>query len=292
MSEIVLGIWDPEHPEGRVHARQRAAAIEAHCQRAGLPKPRFTTPDYMSATVEGCELSRRGHVVTVCGSIEDVVPPQVIRQQPSTGFTVHEWRESWLAYLGECSLAWSSIDPVRMALSEHAQELSRSSIIRSYQRAVRALAKQLMRIRAARTADEHGKVPGTFHGRPPYGYRVIKGRLVPDTPRLRTIEQAFRLVRDGKTISETARMLRQQAIAAARSAKVEFWDPKKVSRILQHARLYCLGEYVNGAGETVTVRDLVVLPPEWVNTHTGGDAAVPRQRRQGTLGAAPTPSAP
>jgi hypothetical protein len=269
---IVIGVYDvsrcllPEH--------QRRQEITAHCARSGLTAPRFTTPGFLEATVEGHELVRKGTAVTLVGHLSDLYAPP---GTASGSFSDHEWREGWLAHLQRAGLGWVA---VTSGQSVEGMTLSRTSVIRSYQRACATLSRQLTRIRSSRQIRVRTKEPGYICGRPPYGYQVKGGHLAIHPHQADRVKEAFTLLRQGMTNSMVAATLQKQALGQSSD---EWWDAVKVRRLRGHARLYCRGEYVSPAGTQVCCADLAFLPLEWEKD--GGP--VPSAAGRGKLAAQP-----
>jgi hypothetical protein len=272
---IVIGVYDVSRnllPES-----QRRREIVDHCARVGLPAPRLNSPGFLEATVEGHELVRKGTEVTLVGHLSDLVAPANVA---AGSFSDHEWREGWLAYLQRSGLGWVSVTPGGQSVE--GLTLSRTSVIRSYQRACATLSKQLTRIRSSRQIRVRTKEPGYVCGRPPYGYKVENGHLAISANQSSMVKQAFDLLRQGWTNSRVATELQKQA---QQQSTGEWWDAVKVRRLRAHARLYCRGEYTSPAGTEVCCPSLAFLPREWEKEA----AAVPSVGGRGKLGAQPLP---
>ncbi len=262
---------------------ERRHDIKAHCKKQTIPSPNFDTPDFFEATVTASELAQNGHQVVLVGSLNDLhIPSPEIMNYNVGAFTEHEWREAWLAYLKDRALGWSPTDPTTAAIPQ--DSANRQSIIRSYQRSCVGIARFLARLRSRRKVGTRSKEPGYVYGRPPYGYRVVKGHLEPDGERINLVRTAFECLREGMTVTDAALAL--QALDMGRDGKKEFWDPVKIRRILKHASLYCLGEYTSPTGKVVRLPSLAILPRTWVRVAADRmPQPVPKSVDSGTMGA-------
>jgi len=277
----VIGVYDtsPLREKGFEAARQRE--IITHCKKASLPAPTFESPDFFEATVVAAELAQSGRNVVLVGTLNDLrIPSTDVMRYSAGGFTEHEWREAWLAYLKERALGWSPIDATTDAAAH--EDTNRQSVIRSYQRSVVTIARFLARIRSRRKVGTRSKEPGYVYGRPPYGYRVVKGHLEPDQERVELVKAAFKCLQEGKTITDAALAL--QALDIGRDGKPEYWDPVKIRRILKHASLYCYGEYLSPTGKVVRLPSLAILPKSCMKVaEARAPKAFPRKDGCGTM---------
>lgn len=258
MSIRVFGVYDKTASAADVAARK--VAIIRCCRGANLPVPNFDTPDFMMATIVACEARSLKKRVWLVGSLNDLKAPQEDKES-ERGFSDEEWREGWLAYLGEESLSWLSIN----APSFEFVKVSRVSVIRSYRRAMLALMRLLAKARSRRSKDVRSSEPRYTSGRPPYGYRAKDGCLEHDVPGvLARVRKVYELIRGRVSVSRVAAaMTESEKIKPA--ADRQSWDPVKVRRLLSHASLYCLGEY---RSEKLVKRapELAFLPSTWSRT--------------------------
>ncbi len=273
-----FGVYDGTLSKVQASARRRA--IESHCRKESLPTPTFTTPDFFETTVRAADLAQDGQQVVIVGALDDLHIPA--DSHDANAFTEHEWREAWLAYLHERAVGWS---PVRgtAAPSSPQSNANRQSIVRSYQRSCLAIARLLSRIRSKRKVGARSKEPGYVYGRPPYGYRVIKGHLQPDKERIKLVKTMFEYLQEGRTVTDTALAL--QVLNMGRDGKKEYWDPVKIRRILRHAALYCRGEYTSPTGKTVRLASLAILPESWFKIASARcPKPFPKESSSGTMG--------
>jgi len=282
---ITLGVYNEAHPQGANYFAARRQAIRDRCRSEKLPAPSFDKPDHIQATVAGIDLlgKRRQHTgvrVVLVGSVDDLHAPQG-QGVPVGSFSEHEWREAWLEYLNTSSLSWSPIFPPNP--STDGGVISRQSVIRSYLRSCHALAKVIARARSQRSMAERGQVAGYSYGRPPYGYHVINGVMLPNPKQVEAVKRVFVLVRNGAFVAEAATIMRTASNGR------EYWDAVKVRRLLAHKRLYCMGEYDTPGGEMSTISNLVILPSGWKDTTP--PVAIPSRRGTGTV-KAPKASTP
>ncbi len=271
-----FGVYDTSLSPAKI-AKRRADIIK-RCKEAKLPAPNFDHPDFLSATVSACLVPVR---VWLVGSILDVRAPSE-GDALQRGFSDAEWREAWLEYLTEESLAWLPTDRPSGVATE---SLTRVSVLRSYRRAWKALVKALAHERAARSKRERSEgEPSYTAGRPPYGYRVKGGILVHDTAEVReVVRQVYLLARNRTPIKTIA----DQMAAKERSLPKQerpWWDSVKIRRLLEHAPLYCLGEY-RRRGRVTQAPELAFLPADWANTspYRRRSSAVPRRSGSGKM---------
>ena len=258
---VVLGVYDPEHPRGHHHVVSRRKAIVSKCAAEILPSPDFDTPEHVQAITRGSELLSEGKRVLLVGGIDDLrLPAHAV----NGAFGIAEWREAWLAYLTDEGLGFVTVGkPVQATIGE----TSRTSVIRAYQHSCQSLRQMIARIRSENRLRYRAEEPGFVYGRPPYGYVVRDGRLTKDPVRAPRVLRAFQFLRSGKTIPETARAMSEMAskVWLEGSKKCEFWDAKKIRRLLAHANLYCLGEYRPPIGDPVRLPSLAILPKDWLS---------------------------
>jgi hypothetical protein len=238
------------------------ARIQAACATAGLRGLAWATDAdagalFLSTLARALAFVRRGERVTVVAQFSDIVVPDgVLASQDD--FSDEEWRHSWKAYLEARGVVFLAVDPGGMP----AVELStRTSVIRSYQRATQALERAIEVARQAERRDA-GEI-AYFYGRPPYGYKVEKGQFVVNPAQANAVKEVFQLLMAGTNGGDiVAALAKRPRIGRKRR---EYWDRKKIRRIVDHASLYCTGTYKPKSGQQVTIPALAFLPAKWLD---------------------------
>lgn len=245
------------------NARQgvRARIVEA-CAVAGLKAPKLCSGAnagtlFLSVLAKALAIVRRGDRCTVVAQFSDIVVPEgVLTSQDD--FSDEEWRHSWKAYLEARGVVFLAVDPGGLP----AVELStRTSVIRSYQRATQALERAIEAARQAERRDA-GEI-GYFYGRPPYGYQVEKGRFVVNQTQAQAVREVFQHLLDGRSGGDIVEAMGKRPRIGRR--RKEYWDRKKIKRIVDHASLYCTGTYNPKAGQPVIIPSLAFLPSKWLD---------------------------
>lgn len=216
---------------------------------------------FLEATVKAAESIRDGTLAAVAGCLDDITLPT-----DHEGFGEVEWQESWLAYLEQNKVAFFSLPSSRPI---DASGSAAASIIRGYNRAAGVLTESIRKLQSEQRRDEKVASGGYICGRPPYGYRVIDEEFVVNQDQAHAVRLIFEQCRAGKGLSDILALLKtRHAFTSSREGKPQFWDRVKIRRILNHGRLYCLGHYNGGRGQSVRVPSLAFLPPAWVDTHS------------------------
>jgi hypothetical protein len=264
---LVYGVFDPEI------SRSRKQAISAHCTALNLPVPNFDNPDFIQAAAEACEKSRAGYTVIVVGFLQDLyVPTSTNTPNDHGGIIEQDWRYAWLEYLASNLIQWNPLDGHDTATQ--AEAVTRRSVIRSYQRSYQMLIKKIAQAKTQRSMSMRVQDKGYSYGRPPYGYKVVDKEMRPDPAAIPKIRMVFACVRQKKSYSKTADILEKQC----KTLEGEWWDAVKVRRIIQHARMYCLGEYSKPGGDMTLLPHLVILPKEWSGTKSFRHFQCPRKK--------------
>ncbi len=263
----------------------RRQFIERACEQAGLPTPKFTHPEFLAAAAEAVVQARKGVKVTLVGSLKDLRA-----SRSEQGYTDLEWRESFLAYLEAHGIAFQAVEgEVKRVKLEHT---SKTTVIRSYQRAMGDLEQRMQRLLNLRKREEAGKDPGYVCGRPPYGYEVKDGEFHVEPRQAEAVKLIFQHIRQGKSTASLLRQLQKSFKSGGlKENKPQYWDKVKVRRILMRASLYCRGEYRSTGGHTAKLPHLAFLPKEWAGTVKKGAkprsvAEVSSEEGDGTLVAA------
>lgn len=214
--------------------------------------------DFLRATFQAEELISSGEVVVIAACLADMSIP---KDCEVSGFGVIEWRESWLARLeknkiGFLPLATAESPPVPR------EAILATAIIRSFTRASRAMDAAIRTIQAQESRARQERVAedtGYVCGRPPFGYRAVKGRLEIVEKHAAAVRLIFEAYRKSRNMNA--------CVEKAKDAKLKgYWDRVKVRRILSHAPLYCRGE-CNFRGKSVLNPDLAFLPENWQDTY-------------------------
>jgi hypothetical protein len=236
------------------HSSVKARILEA-CAVAGLKKPTCiyhpSAGDlFLDVLARALAIVRRGERVTVVAQFRDIVVPDGLLASQDD-FSDEEWRHSWKAYLEARGVAFLAVDPGGVPSVDLS---TRTSVIRSYQRATQALERAVEAARQAERRDA-GEI-GYFYGRPPYGYKVEKGRFVVNKAQADAVRMVFEAILAGTTGGD---------IIAQFGRRKEYWDRKKIRRIVDHASLYCTGTYHPKKGEPVVIPALAFLPAKWLD---------------------------
>lgn len=243
-------------------AKSRATALRALVDKLEPAEKHqlVMVGDFLEATVKAAESIRDGKVAAVAGCLDDVALPS-----DHEGFGEVEWRESWLAHLEQNKVAFLPLPSERPSDGTSGAV---ASIIRGYNRAASALTEAVRKFQSEQRRDEKVAQGGYICGRPPYGYRVRDEGFVVNDTQAKAIRLIFELCRAGKGLSEIIDTLKAKHSGGGLiSGKAQYWDRVKIRRILNHARLYCLGQYDGGRGQPVRLPSLAFLPPSWVDTH-------------------------
>jgi len=107
--------------------------------------------------------------------------------------------------------------------------------------------------------------PAKKYGRPPYGYHMEEGKMVVDQNKSEAVRFIFQQIRNGVSSSELLIDLKKKFKIFPGDKKKQFWDKVKLRRIIEKARLYCLGEY-QVEGTILTTKNLAFLPSDWADT--------------------------
>lgn len=228
------GLYRPRLSLMQVGVRTELAAAE--CDRLGYPPPAQSFPDpidLVSVATERYLLSGYEVLLFMGGDNREA------------GELARVFCHRAIAFKSEGTRAWDTDD----WLSEP------QGVLDTVQKVVQSIANR-------RTTTEVPKFPG----RPPYGYCVRDGRIIPDRDRQEYVTQIFQRIRGGSRPSEIILDLRNRVSKnplAIKSRRDLHWDHTKIERILGHASLYCRGEYL---GHHLT--HLAFLPSDWEDTHT------------------------
>jgi hypothetical protein len=238
----------------------RVAEIQALARSKKLGKPTYRYPDALDAAVASIQMKQehRSRPVALCGSLEDLHPPVNV----DTG----TWANSLFYYLEEAGIPFYILGDTGTPLHLGPQ----GAVIRQYHKAMTFL-KDEVRRRLMTDEDRQRAMRGAKYGRPSYGYRMSRGRLVPNKPQVAAIKEVFRLYRKAEKMPKILCRLQSKFGTEPDSknpgsTKKQYWDHVKVNRILSKANLYCKGEYTTSTGEVVLYPDLAILPPDWVDT--------------------------
>lgn len=298
----VIGVY----PRRQETARDRISAV---CTRLSLGKPQWRTGAdagqlFLAVLTEAIDIVRdRARRVIIVAEFARVVAPRSV-DPAAADFSDTEWRYSWRAYLEARGIGFVAVEgelpPVEMS--------ARASVIRSYQRATVALAKA---VEARMTAKQRtpGKA-GYVCGRPPYGYHVTDGRFEVDEQQAQIVRRMFELVLGGATCSEVIKAVGGRMIIKVKPQPVnkgkskakrkkrrkppklreEYWDRKKIHRIIERYKLYCQGVYLLKNGTEAVMPNLAFLPKSWAEKMEQYLAqarkrpeAVPSPKRTGTM---------
>lgn len=253
---------------------QRRKEIDEACKAAEVESARFPYPDFLDAAAAAIIQGRKGNKVVIVGDLSDLTSPEKHNEE--------EWTESFLAYLDRHSIVFV---PVKGKVRRvRVEPNSRTSIIRGYQKAMEGLEKLMQkRLRQGQVRVE-GR--GYLCGRPPYGYFVKEGEFCIHPIQSEAVKRIFKHIRDGESMAALLTELREKFTQGGiKEGKPEFWDKRKVRRILKHASMYCLGEYRSNSGHIAKLPELAFLPKDWADTdqRRASQARVPSPAGGGTL---------
>jgi len=236
---MVEGWFNPSKRSEQTRAI-RSVARAHHARSTCLDHP---AP--LDAIAHAMELRSKGPVLMV-GPISEWVPPP-----DDHPIDVVSWREGLIRMLesSEIGVEFIDIEDVSLATRRSAND---ADVIRRFLRALGRIEQEL----ASR------KRGVSFHGRPPYGYRVSGGRVIIDPYAAEAVTLIFQNTRKGTAPKDTLAELKRRFPRTPDGKKTQFWDHAKIRRILDHAPLYCRG-LRNGTARSPA---LAFLPSEWVDT--------------------------
>lgn len=132
------------------------------------------------------------------------------------------------------------------------------------------LLERVRQERALLARETRAERTGYVCGRPPYGYRIEGGEFAIDPQQRNAVLFIFEKVREGLPWVDLIRALSSKfSDHGPIKGRPQYWDRVKLRRILEHARLYCLGEYTGGRVKApVTIPSLAFLPASWIDTQS------------------------
>lgn len=225
----------------------RVQSIRAKAKKLKLNPVGVKTPDPLDAiaVIISAKKEKAKKVPVLIGYLQDIHAPEELQ------ITDDIWIECILCFMENESITFHPLD------SKTGDQVDlESNVIRKYHRAFEHLTRSLKR--------RSGSIVKKY-GRPPYGYHTVNGEMEVETVNAEAVSFIFQRLREGTSPFELINELRDKFKKVPGAKKNQFWDYVKLRRIIQKARLYCLGEY-QAEGETVTLQKLAFLPPEWVDT--------------------------
>jgi hypothetical protein len=196
-------------------------------------------------------------VVKIVLRLADLVTP--------TGIPRDVWEQGVLASLEEHQIPFSL---VRTEGEEDPFVGLKALTCRQYHAALRLIQTEVDRkfVQVERNKDLQGKK----YGRPPYGYAMRGGRLVVHPHQAQAVRTIFALSAKEVPPSEMVRTLKErfpnqvvfeEANLRRRSGKPrpEYWDHRKICRVLSKRLLYTTGEHVAADGTPVVCKDLIIV---------------------------------
>ncbi len=193
----------------------------------------------LAATREAVKRAQAGEDVLLAGPRALVVPSGVSDIDPEA------WCAAWTSMLAARHLAFAFTGPAATVGAA-----AKASTIRQYQRAEQALTKAV----EANVDPEHPYICG----RPPYGYRVVDGKLAPQPKQQDAVKMAFHMAQHGATLREIVTAL-QSNFSKGPDGKSQFWDRVKLKRIWAHVGLYTRGTYQASSGPELHLPTLAFL---------------------------------
>ncbi len=148
-----------------------------------------------------------------------------------------------------------------------------------------------------RTSRKTEEAKAYICGRPPYGYRVVDGRLHHQTQQQEAVQLAFKMAERGSSLRAIVEALVSKYGRSA-DGKAQFWDRVKLKRIWGHVKLYTKGEYTTSAGQVLSLPELAFMAEEYAKVPypsppvrlAAAMAAVPSRSGKGKMAVSPASS--
>lgn len=237
-----VAFYDMSKRKDRVQTiRSKATGLKLKPVEVKKPDP----IDAIAAIMSAKKKKSKG-VPVLIGYMEDLHAPT------GTDITDEIWIECILCLLEQEGISFYPLDHKTGDKVDLA-----SNVIRKYHKAFTVLIDSLR----GRLSTHLKK-----YGRPPYGYHMVNGELEVDEERADAVKLVFSLLREGTQPCDILEELREKFLLLPGDEKPQFWDHVKLRRIVEKARLYCLGEYRASDGTIMSIEKLAFLPPEWVDT--------------------------
>lgn len=226
--------------------------IEQICSDSKYPDPTWVD-SYIDVLALAIKERRDGQQVKVIGRFDEL-------GKEWSGDDAPLFIEVTLLLLEEHNIAFEALDEKGSQINKAVVSLPRQ-LIRQFKTIYDETLKQLEpRIRSLELPDQKR---ARKYGRPPYGYHQRRGRLVVDKEQAAAVRTIIYCVRERKSAGDVLDEVKNQH--AKINGKKQFWDYRKLHRIMNNIRIYCLGEYEAG-GSVVTMPQLAFLPAEWATT--------------------------
>lgn len=217
----------------------------------------------IKATQLAIELASKGRSVLVVGSRSALVPDAL-----NNHIDADAWHGAWVFVMQSHSIAFALV-------SDEGKTAPSPKPSRAHQDALRVL-------RAAMHAPAGSRA--YICGRPPYGYRVVDGKLVPEPQQQEAVKLAFKMADRGCSLPKIVEAL-QHKHGRGSDGKSQFWDRVKLRRIWSHVRLYTKGEYAT-TGQVVRIPDLAFMDEAYALVAY----PTPPGRAAAAMAAVPSPS--
>lgn len=250
MNTITYGFYDLEKRQ------QRVAKIRSTAKEYQLGKPNINEPYFLNALAELLKKreERKEAPIALVGSLSDV------HQDKPKEVSKDIWLNGIILLLEDEKVP---IYPIDMQMRDVLELNIQSSVVREYHEVFKHLRTEL-----DRRMDRKLRAQGVKYGRPPYGFKTVKGHMVQDETKSSAVMYIFKRLREKIPPSQLLEELKLRFPVEKRGKKTkkQFWDYVKIKRIVSKAPLYCQGKYVTSDGEVVILEDLAFLPKEWADT--------------------------
>lgn len=140
-----------------------------------------------------------------------------------------EWLRAEIVRMG-CQLR--STDPVEDLHLVDDPDNPTGKLVRQILGAIAEYERDMIRLRMAAGKAAKASAGGYVHGRPPYGWRTVKGALVRDQDEQLVIAKIRRAHRLGRSLREIATSLNESGLSTRSGSS---WTPVAVSRVVERA---------------------------------------------------------
>jgi len=231
--------------------RKAVRLIKAVCKKEGFPEPTIVG-NYIDVLALAVKHRRLNNKVLVMGNIDVLQADQSEEERTIL-------LECIMLILEEHKVAFKFLDITGCVIAPASIQEPRQTIRNFYSTYTTILKKINTTIQLLDATGEGAR----HHGRPPYGYQQPNGVLMIRRPHAAAVRTIVISARKGSTPGEI--LADVKARHPMDRNKKAFWDYRKLLRVRDNLKLYCLGTYKSGS-EMVTLPNLAFLPAEWVDT--------------------------